>query len=154
MPIIGITLLLAWSDPLNSFLAHFETKQQFQMVFGIILIISGLYQFSSLKRKYIRYCESPKNFFMRRWSDGVPGALNLGVRHGLSCVGCCLPYCLLMVALGWMNLLWTGLFTCIIFGEKIWSRGLWISRSAGIGLTIIGIMAILGLITIPSDMIM
>jgi predicted metal-binding membrane protein len=59
-----------------------------------------------------------------------------------------------MVALGWMNLLWTGLFTCIIFGEKIWSRGLWISRSAGIGLTIIGIMAILGLITIPSDMIM
>jgi predicted metal-binding membrane protein len=59
-----------------------------------------------------------------------------------------------MVTLGWMNLLWMGLFACIIFGEKIRSRGIWIARSAGIGFVVIGAMAILGLITIPSDMIM
>jgi predicted metal-binding membrane protein len=78
----------------------------------------------------------------------------MGIHHGLSCIGCCLPYCLLMVALGWMNLLWMGLFAGIIFGEKMWSNGIWIARSAGIGLAIIGIMAMLGLITIPTNMIM
>jgi predicted metal-binding membrane protein len=123
------------------------------MVFGIILIISGIYQLSLLKRKCIGYCESPKNFFMRRWNNGLSGALNMGIHHGLSCVGCCLPYCLLMVFLGWMNLLWMGLFACIIFGEKIWSRRIWIATSAGIVLAAIGIMTLLGLIT-PSDMIM
>jgi predicted metal-binding membrane protein len=59
-----------------------------------------------------------------------------------------------MVALGWMNVLWMGLFAGIIFGEKMWSHGIWITRSAGIGLAIIGIMAMLGLITIPTNMIM
>jgi predicted metal-binding membrane protein len=152
--IIGITLLLAWSVPVNSFMAHFETRQQFQMVFGIILITCGVYQFSLLKRKCIGYCESPKNFLMRRWSNGISGAINMGVHPGLSCVGCCLPYCLLMVALGWMNLLWMALFASIIFGEKIWFHGIWIARTAGVGLAIIGIMTILDLITIPSDMIM
>jgi predicted metal-binding membrane protein len=49
--IIGITLLLAWSVPVNNFMTHFEIRQQFQTVFGIILIISGVYQFSLLKRK-------------------------------------------------------------------------------------------------------
>jgi hypothetical protein len=47
-----------------------------------------------------------------------------------------------------------GLFTCIIFGEKMWSRGIWIARSVGIGFAAIGIMTFFGLITIPSDMIM
>jgi hypothetical protein len=31
-----------------------------------MLIIPGLYQFSSLKTKCLRYCESPLSFFMRR----------------------------------------------------------------------------------------
>ena len=48
---------------------------------------------------------------------------------------------------------WMGLFACI-FREKIWSAGIWMGRSAGIGLAVIGIMTTLGLITIPSDMIM
>jgi predicted metal-binding membrane protein len=85
---------------------------------------------------------------MRRWRKGATGAINMGIHHGLSCVGCCLPYCLL-VALGWMNLLWMGLFACIIFGEKIWSRGIWIAKSAGIGLAVTGIITLLGLVTIP-----
>jgi predicted metal-binding membrane protein len=139
---------------MNNFLAYLETVQQFQMVFGIILIFSGVYQFSLMKRKCIQYCESPKNFFVRRWRNGAYGALEMGVHHGLRCVGCCLPYCILMVALGWMNLLWMGLFACIIFGEKLWSHGIWIARVAGIGLIIMGITASFGLITIPSDMIM
>jgi hypothetical protein len=48
-----------------------------------------------------------------------------------------------MVFLGWMNLLWMALFSSIIFVEKIWSKGLLVARIAGIGLMILGFVAIL-----------
>jgi Predicted metal-binding integral membrane protein (DUF2182) len=70
----------------------------------------------------------------------------MGVYHGIYCLGCCWAYFLLMVALGWMNLLWMGLFAGIIFGEKLWSRGIWIARAAGIGLTFVGILVGAGMI--------
>jgi hypothetical protein len=57
-----------------------------------------------------------------------------------------------MVALGWMNLLWMALFAGVIFGEKIWSKGIWVARCTGVGLAIVGIMAALGLIIIPTGM--
>lgn len=149
--ITGIILLLTWSIPVNYFLMHLKTSQ-IQIVYGVILVISGVYQFSSLKTKCLGYCESPLSFFMRRWRSGTTGALKMGIYHGLYCLGCCWPYFLLMVALGWMNLLWMALFAGVIFGEKIWSKGIWVARCAGVGLAIVGIMAILGLIIIPSDM--
>lgn len=149
--VTGIVLLLAWSIPVNYFFMHFKTSQ-LQIVYGIVLIVSGVYQFSSLKTKCIGYCESPLSFFMRRWKSGTSGAVKMGVYHGLYCLGCCWPYFLLMVSLGWMNLLWMALFAGIIFGEKIWSKGIWIARITGIGLVIVGILATFGLIIIPADM--
>ncbi|MGA9842157.1 MAG: DUF2182 domain-containing protein [Nitrososphaeraceae archaeon] len=149
--ITGVVLLLTWSIPINYFLMDFKTSQ-IQIVYGIILTISGVYQFSSLKTKCLGYCESPLSFFMRRWKNGTTGALKMGIYHGLYCLGCCWPYFLLMVALGWMNLLWMALFAGVIFGEKVWSKGIWVARSAGVVLTIVGVMAILGLIIIPTGM--
>ena len=55
---------------------------------------------------------------MRRWQKGKAGALKMGTYHDLYCLGCCWPYFLLMVVLGWMNVLWMGLFAAIIFAEK------------------------------------
>ena len=151
----GIALLIAWSVPINYFFMGMNSslisKQQLDLVFGILLIISGLYQFSPLKTKCLGYCESPMSFFMRRWRSGTIGAVKMGMYHGLYCLGCCWPYFLLMIALGWMNLLWMALFAAIIFGEKIWLRGgIWVARSAGIGFIIIGVLAISGLIEIPT----
>lgn len=151
--VTGIVLLLIWSIPVNYFFMHSEIGQQqqqhqLQIVYGIVLVISGLYQFGSLKTKCLRYCESPLSFFMRRWRSGSIGAIRMGTYHGLYCLGCCWPYFLVMMALGWMNLLWMALFAGVIFGEKIWYKGIWIARSVGLGLIIIGIMAIFGLIII------
>lgn len=88
---------------------------------------------------------------MRRWRSGTLGAVKMGTFHGLYCLGCCWPYFLLMVALGWMNILWMALFAAIIFGEKIWLRGgKWIARSAGVGFITLGIIALLGIIEIPT----
>jgi predicted metal-binding membrane protein len=92
------------------------------------------------------------SFFMRRWRNGVIGAFKMGAYHGLYCLGCCWPYFLIMVALGWMNIMWMGVFAAIIFGEKIWPRGIWIARSFGIVLITMGILSTLGLIELYDSM--
>ena len=142
----GIALLLGWSVVMNSTIMTTENTVLIQYLYGALLIIAGAYQFTPLKRICIGYCESPMSFFMRRWRDGTFGAVNMGVYHGIYCLGCCWAYFLLMVALGWMNLLWMGLFAGIIFGEKMWSRGIWIARAAGIGLTVAGILVAAGML--------
>jgi predicted metal-binding membrane protein len=143
----GIVLLLGWSAVMNNTIMTTENNTVLiQHIYGSLLIIAGVYQFTPLKRICIGYCESPMSFFMRRWRDGTSGAFKMGVYHGIYCLGCCWAYFLLMVALGWMNLLWMGLFAGIIFGEKMWSRGIWIARAAGIGLAITGVLVAAGML--------
>src|SRR5215469_6390377 len=81
--ITGIVLLLIWSIPANYTFMHFEMGQQqnhqLQMVYGIVLIIAGAYQFTSLKTKCLRYCESPLSFFMRRCRSGGLGLAIVGI---------------------------------------------------------------------------
>ena len=142
----GIGLLIGWSLIANSISGATisQTNQSLNIAYGSISIISGAYQFSPLKSKCLGYCESPMSFFMRRWKGGASGALKMGIFHGIYCLGCCWPYFLLMVALGWMNLLWMGLFSGIIFAEKMWRNGIWIARIAGIGLAVVGVLMLSG----------
>jgi predicted metal-binding membrane protein len=142
----GIALLLGWSVVMNNTIMTTGSASLVQYLYGSLLIVAGVYQFTPLKRICIGYCESPMSFFMRRWKDGTSGAVNMGLYHGMYCLGCCWAYFLLMVALGWMNLLWMGLFAGIIFGEKMWSRGIWVARAAGIGLTVVGILVSVGML--------
>jgi predicted metal-binding membrane protein len=149
----GLVLLVGWSLLFDTVLSHLgDQLVLIHAIYGIVLIVSGVYQFSSLKTRCLGYCESPLSFFMRRWQKGKVGALKMGMYHGLYCLGCCWPYFLLMVALGWMNVIWMGLFAAIIFAEKVWSRGgLWVARIAGIGFIVLGIMSLSGIISLPSD---
>ncbi len=140
--LIGIVLFFGWSILNDNFVMEIG-KREIGIIYGIVLIISGAYQYSSLKTKCLGYCQSPTTFFLRRWRNGSTGAIKMGTFHGLYCLGCCWPYFLLMIALGWMNLLFMGLFAGVIFGEKIWSKGVWISRMAGIGFIIAGLISIL-----------
>jgi predicted metal-binding membrane protein len=157
----GIILLVGWSFLFDTLLFQLglndSQQQEHQLlsigtIYGIVLIISGIYQFSSLKTKCLGYCESPLSFFMRRWQGGKQGAFKMGAYHGLYCLGCCWPYFLLMVALGWMNVLWMALFAAIIFAEKVWTRGgLWTARITGIAFIIFGALSLTGIVTLPSD---
>lgn len=148
--VTGIALLFGWSEMMA--LLGDSIGQSMHYVFGTVLIISGIYQFTPLKTKCLGYCESPMSFFMRRWSSGTLGAVKMGLFHGLYCLGCCWPYFLLMVALGWMNLFWMAVFALIIFGEKIWSRGIWIARIAGVGFIISGLLLGIGAIQVDNAM--
>jgi predicted metal-binding membrane protein len=144
----GVALLLGWSEAMRTV----PPGQPMNTVFAAVLIVAGIYQFTPLKTKCLGYCESPLSFFMRRWKSGTAGALWMGMYHGLYCLGCCWPYFLLMVALGWMNLFWMALFAAVIFGEKIWSRGIWVARAAGIGFMIAGVLVAAGTLQITPAM--
>jgi predicted metal-binding membrane protein len=156
----GLVLVVGWSfffDILLPQLGQNDSQQQqlvsANIIYGIILIVSGIYQFSLLKSKSLGYCEFPITFLMRRRQNGRAEALKMGLYHGLYCLGCCWPYFLLMVVLGWMNFFWMGLFASIIFAEKIWTRGgLWISRVTGIGFITLGILSLTGAVSLPSDL--
>jgi predicted metal-binding membrane protein len=143
--VTGVGLLLGWSVIMNNtIMTAADNPQLLSGIYGALLIVAGVYQFTPLKRMCIGYCEYPMSFFMRRWKGGTSGAVKMGLWHGMYCLGCCWSYFLLMVALGWMNLLWMGLFAGIIFGEKMWRRGIWVARAAGVGLAIVGVLIIAG----------
>jgi predicted metal-binding membrane protein len=143
----GIAMLLGWSIVMNNTIMTTIGKSQLlASIYGALLIIAGAYQFTPLKKTCIGYCESPMSFFMRRWKDGTIGAVKMGLWHGMYCLGCCWTYFILMIVLGWMNLLWMGLFAGIIFGEKMWSRGIWVARAAGLGLIIVGVLVVSGML--------
>lgn len=86
---------------------------------GGLLILAGLYQWSSLKEFCLRQCQSPLTFFMRHWRKGSGGALRMGVQHGLYCVGCCWPLMLLLFVGGVMNLLWVAAISLFVLAEKL-----------------------------------
>lgn len=146
--VTGVGLLLGWSIGMNNTIMtqNNTNSQLLPIIYGLLLIVAGAYQFTPLKKVCIGYCESPMSFFMRRWKDGSSGAIKMGVWHGMYCLGCCWPYFLLMVALGWMNLLWMGLFAGVIFGEKMWKRGIWVARAAGAGLAVVGVLVMAGML--------
>lgn len=67
-------------------------------VAGAVLIAAGAYEWSPLKARCVARCRSPLGFLMNEWRTGSRGALILGWRYGLLCVGCCwLLMCVMIV---------------------------------------------------------
>jgi predicted metal-binding membrane protein len=85
---------------------------------AVLLVIGGVYQFTSLKRSCHARCSNPLFFLMQKWKPGTRGALRLGVLHGIDCLGCCAGLMIGLVALGMMNLALVFTAALIIFAEK------------------------------------
>ena len=142
----GIAFHFGVSDTINDTILVTGNSQLLTSIYGAVLIVAGAYQFTPLKKKCLEYCSSPMNFYMRRWSGGKSGAVKMGLHHGMYCFGTCAWYFVIMVALGWTSLWAMGLFSGLIFAERIWSKGIWISRAAGISFMIAGILVVTGLV--------
>lgn len=98
---------------------------------GLMLMAAGLYQFTPWKRACSRRCRSPLEFVLSEWREGLRGALIMGVRHGLLCVGCCWALMLLLFVGGVMNLLWIGGIALLVLIERTVPAGGTIGRAAG-----------------------
>lgn len=96
-----------------------------------VLALAGLFQFSSLKDRCLQECRHPGPFLLRHYRRGPGAALELGLRHGLFCLGCCWALMLLMFAVGVANLTWMAALTALMVYEKTGQLGEWVARYAG-----------------------
>jgi predicted metal-binding membrane protein len=86
---------------------------------GALFFAAGLYQFSPLKQQCLAYCRSQEGFILSEWRDGEFGAVVMGVRHGLFCIGCCGGLMLLLFAVAVMDLRWVAALTALVTAEKL-----------------------------------
>lgn len=85
---------------------------------GLLLILVGLYQLSPLKHSCLKHCQSPASFIATHMQSGQLGAYQMGLTHGLYCVGCCWLLMLLLFVGGIMNLVWIALLSIFVLLEK------------------------------------
>jgi len=98
-------------------------------VFGaVVLAAAGLFQFSGLKYRCLDQCRTPLSFVVQHWrgSDERRRAFQLGVHHGVFCVGCCWALMLLMFVVGTGSVGWMLALGAVMAIEKNvpWGRRL------------------------------
>jgi predicted metal-binding membrane protein len=110
---------------------------------GGLLLGAGLFQWAPLKRQCLVHCRSPLGFLIGHWRDGSTGALAMGARHGVYCVGCCWMLMALLFVVGVMNLLWVTAIAAFVFVERLAPRGDIVGRLAGVVLVMAGLVLML-----------
>jgi predicted metal-binding membrane protein len=98
---------------------------------AVLLWMAGIWQWLPIKDRCLTQCRSPLMFLSLHWRPGLGGALRLGARHGLFCVGCCWALMLLLFVGGIMSLLWIVLITAFVLIEKLAPRNLQRGRLSG-----------------------
>jgi predicted metal-binding membrane protein len=99
---------------------------------GGLLIAAGLFQWSRIKYACLNHCRTPLAFIMTEWREGPRGALEMGLRHGKYCLGCCWVLMALLFVLGVMNLLWIATLAGFVLVEKAAPAGHLIGRITGL----------------------
>ena len=107
---------------------------------GAALVMAGLYQFTPLKKVCLRHCRSPFAFVAQHWREGRVGALLMGARHGLYCLGCCWVLFTVLMAAGMMSVGWMLLLTLVVFAEKLFPHGARISHVVGVLFVVCGLL--------------
>jgi predicted metal-binding membrane protein len=99
---------------------------------GILLLVAGIFQWTSLKRACLTHCRSPLTFLMTGWREGMRGAFLMGLKHGAYCSGCCWILMALLFVAGVMNMWWVAAISVLVLLEKVVPRGVWLGRLAGV----------------------
>jgi len=105
---------------------------------AVVLLAAGSYQFTRPKDVCLGHCESPMGFVMRHWRSGRAGALRMGARHAMYCIGCCWLFMLVLFVVGAMSLAWMGIVSVFIFAEKVGSERFPVKRVIGVVLVVLG----------------
>jgi predicted metal-binding membrane protein len=110
-----------------------------------LLLVAGLYQFSTLKTACLRHCRSPVEFISSHWRNGQWGAFRMGLAHGSYCLGCCWSLMALLFVGGAMNLVWIAGLAIVVLLEKLLPASRWFVRLSGGLLITSGILLLLSL---------
>ncbi|MEO1238914.1 MAG: DUF2182 domain-containing protein [Pseudomonadota bacterium] len=96
-----------------------------------LLVVAGAYQFSPLKAACLSACRAPVSFFIGHWHLSP---VEMGLRLGVTCVGCCWALMLLAFVGGMMSLGFMALATLIMTLEKLPDIGRFVDKPLGYGL--------------------
>jgi predicted metal-binding membrane protein len=110
-----------------------------ELVLGTTLVLAGLFQFSRLKNACLTACRNPVGFLWQHYRRGTAAAWLVGVRHGLSCLGCCWALMLVMFGTGVGSLVWMSALTAVMVAEKTTRWGGRIVGPVGVALLIAGV---------------
>jgi predicted metal-binding membrane protein len=93
-------------------------------VAGGVLALTAVYELAPLKDTCLAHCQSPLGFLLGHWRDGRRGALEMGARHAIWCLGCCAGLMVALFALGAMSLTWMVVVAALIALQKTlpWRR--------------------------------
>jgi predicted metal-binding membrane protein len=138
----GLFELVRAIDP--AFLAWDEAGRY---VTGGVIVAAAVYQMTPLKEACLVKCRSPMMFLAERWRHGRAGGLELGVRHGAWCLGCCWALMAALFAVGVMSLGWMALIAAFIAGEKLLPWPVAARRAVAVLLLALG----LGVAFVPGD---
>ena len=111
---------------------------------ALFLVAAGVFQWTPFRDACMIRCRSPFGFIMTEWREGHRGALIMGLKHGVYCVGCCWMLMILSFVLGVMNMLWMAALTAFMVLEKV-TDNKWISRVAGMILVVWGLWVVAGM---------
>lgn len=95
---------------------------------------AGLYQLTPLKRACLERCRSPFSALLSRWPLRARAAFELGLEHGVVCVGCCWTLMLVALAAGATGWLWMGALMALVALEKLTRFGPRLARWSGLAL--------------------
>ena len=109
---------------------------------GALLVMAGIYQFTTFKNVCLEKCRSPAEFLAENNRKGEFGALIMGVRHGAFCLGCCWALMALLFVGGVMNLYWIVGIALYVAIEKLLPQLSWLDKVLGVSLIGAGILLI------------
>jgi predicted metal-binding membrane protein len=115
-----------------------EMASRSPLLGGTLLVIAGVYQWLPVKGTCLHHCRSPLRFLGESWREGVAGAVAMGMRHGVYCLGCCWALMALLFVAGVMNLFWVAVIAALVLVERVARAGPWIGRAAGVALVLAG----------------
>jgi len=121
-----------------------EKAMRSTLVAGPILLAAGIYQWLPVKGACLAHCRLPLATLASEWREGTRGALVMGIRHGLFCVGCCWMLMALLVVVGVMNLIWVAIIAGFVLVEKLTAKGPLFGRVAGVLLVVWGAYVLIG----------
>ena len=107
---------------------------------GLLILAAGLYQLTPVKAVCLSKCQTPMSFLMTSWRDGKVGAIQMGLRHGGYCLGCCWLLFVILLPLGVMNVAAMVVIALVVFGEKCLPAGNRLARAAALVLIVYGLV--------------
>src|SRR5262245_7923618 len=109
--LVVYVLLHAGLDVLYHF-GWYQNGAWARLALGVTLTLAGLYQFTPLKRLCLHRCRSPLAFLKHHWRDDCKDPSEMGLWHGLYCLGCC------WALFGVMSIAWMLLMTLVVFALR------------------------------------